>query len=563
MQPFARSVLTLAASTLPCAVVPSQTGIVQSGTAPSVVRLPSGWTRSLATQQDGTLWCLAHEDDGTATAAGRHLRLFSSSDQGANWSQVANTPTIGDGRGAIAVDRGSDLLHVSWHANDTGTFHNLYYQAFDTLTNQWLGSPNLLLAGTVTGNQCYTNDISVTARGTIGITFNTNNAPTSIPGFTAWSGGLLVKRASDAAFQTPFRCNTDAYGMLASVQAVGETFHLSFRTNAGLYGIKYRAFDTTTLLWLTPADVPIYGANQANMRATNSSTIATDDAGNLYILYSVGPPNLAGGALEVAFASASNGYSTWITSLVETDSGLLAGNVTYQHYSLARGDGGTMLAVFSKASENFQNLYARILSPDPVTGGAAVVPNPTLAPPVPLLTTTEDETFQRVDGLRAEPAHNNPMIAWSGVPASQPAGSIGFLRIGSAARTLEWGVACQGNLPATPRFTSQNLPAIGSTFHYGVVDAPPNTPGIVFVGFDALRPPFDLGPLGFTNCTVFFTPLTSSFVVTDLAGSATLALVIPGTLGGGFELQFAALLLASGANPGGAVSTNAMSASIH
>ncbi len=563
MQPTTRSVLTFVSAALLSAILPAQTGTVYVGTAPFQARLSSGWTRSLAIQPNGAMWCLAWDYDLTTAPAGRHLFLYKSTDQGTSWTRMAETPTIGDGRGAIAVDRGCDLVHVSWHGNDTGTFHNLYYQAFDTLTNQWVATPDILLAGTTTGNQCYTNDIAVTDQGTIGITFNTNNAPATIPGFAAWSGGIFVKRTGDTAFQPPFRCNTDSYGMLASLQAIGETFHLSFRTNAGLYGIKYRAFDSVALQWLTAADVPIYGGNQANMRAANSSCIASDDVGNLYILYSVGPPNPAGGALEVAFASAASGYSTWTTSLVETDSGLTAGNVTYQHFSLARGDGGTMFAVFAKASENYQNLYARILSPDPLTGGAAVLPDPALAPAVPLLLTTEANSFDRVDGLRAEAVRSGAMVCYSGLPASRPDGYIDFLRLGSAARTLEWGTACQSSLTVTPRFMAQDLPAIGTTFHYGFVDAPPNAPGIVFVGFDCLRPPFDLGLLGFTNCRMFFTPVTSSFVLADPAGTAVLPLNIPGTLGGGFQLQFGALLLAPGANPGGAVSTNVLSASVH
>ncbi len=85
----------------------------------------------------------------------------------------------------------------------------------------------------------------------------------------------------------------------------------------------------------------------------------------------------------------------------------------------------------------------------------------------------------------------------------------------------------------------------------------------MFGGFDCLRPPFDLGSLGFTGCSVFFTPAASLFVVTDPAGEATVSITIPGSLGGGFELQFGALLLAPTANPGGAVSTNALAASVN
>lgn len=548
-----------------CAVLlsalPAQTGIVNAGATPATTYLPSGWARNLASQPDGSLWCLVFENDGSSTAAGRSLLLFGSSDQGVNWTQVAATPTIGDGRGALVADRDCSRLHVAWHASDTGTYHNLYYQAFDTATAQWVGTPDQLLTGTTPDDQYYANDIAVTAAGTIGIVFNTHRQP-ALAGLTAWSGGILARRFTDATFQGPFRCNTDSYGMLASMQAVDETFHTTFRTNAGLYGIRYRAFDSTVMQFVTNADVPLYGANQGNMRATNSSCIAADDAGNLYVLYSVGAPNPAGGALEVAFAAASTGYATWTTTLVESDAGLGAGNVTYQHYSLARGDGGTVFAVFAKASESFQNLHARVLSPDPVTGGAAVVPDPAVTPAIPLIQTAAADTFQRVDGLRAEALHNAPALAYSGSPSGQPAGVVNFLATGTMARTQAWGIGCQGSLPVLPRLIGQTLPVIGTTLSYGVIDAPANAAGIAFAGIDCLPTPFALDSIGMPGCAVFTTPLASLFFVADPAGSVTLSVAIPATLGGGFEMQFASLLLTPGANPGGAVATNTLAAMI-
>ncbi|MCA8950978.1 MAG: hypothetical protein KDE27_15850 [Planctomycetes bacterium] len=548
--PFAALLLAVS---LPC-----QTGTVHTGTSPGNVHLSSGWTRSLAAQPDGTLWCLLREDDGSGTAAGRTLRLFASSDQGANWALVTDTPTIGDGRGALAAGRECNVLHVSWCAVDSGTYYNLYHQAFDTATGQWIGTPDVLLTGTTADDQYYTNDIAVSELGTIGIAFNTHRTPV-LSGFSGWSGGLFVKRAADAMFQGPYRCNTDSYGMLASMQAVGETFHLSFRTNTGLYGIRYRAFDAANLQFTTNADVPIYGSNQSAMRATNSSTIASDRDGNLYVLYSVGSPNPAGGALEVAFASAASGYSTWVTSLVETDAALTAGNVTYQHYTLARAENGAVLVVFAKASESYQNLWFRILSPDPVTGGASVVPDPATTPAIPLIQTTEADSFQRVDGLRAEALHSGAMIAWSGNPSSRPNGGVDFLLLSTAARTVSWGTGCQGSLAARPRLQSQTLPQIGQSFDFGVTDAPASAPAVVFGGLGCLLPPFDLGTLGMTGCEVFFTPLSSSFLLTDPTGAGSLSIAIPSGIGGGFELQFGGLVLAPTANPGGAVSTNALS----
>ncbi len=535
----------------------AQTATVATGSAPDTARLPSGWTRSLTAQPDGALWCLVREANPTASA----LRLYRSLDQGATWAFAADTPTLRDGQGAVVADRSCNVLHVAWNAADTGSFQNLYHQRYDTAANAWLGAPDVLLTGANADDQYYADDIAVTARGTVGIVFNTHRTPL-LAGFTGWSGGIYVRRAGDPSFQGPYRLNTDSYGMLASTTAVGETFHTSFRTNTGLYGIRYRAFDATALQFLTNADVPLYGANQGAMRSTNSSCMTSDAAGNLYVLYSVGSPNPAGGALEVAFASAGTVYATWTHTLVESDAALTAGNTTFQHYTLARAESGAIYAVFAKAGESYQNLHARILTPDPATGGALVIPDPATAGPIPLVSTSEANTFLQVDGLRQEAVHGGAVVATSGNPASRPDGYVGFLRTGAVARTLEWGTSCSGALPAAPRLVSTTLPQSGSTFGYGIESGPASAVGVSFAGFDCLVPPFDLGVLGMPGCAVFTTPLATRLVITDPAGAAPLSLAIPPGVGG-FALQFGALLLSPAANPGGAVATNALAAAVY
>ncbi|MCR9243721.1 MAG: hypothetical protein NXI31_01730 [bacterium] len=561
--PTVLTVLTvLAAPTLGGLIttdLPAQ-GLVHTGTAPGVALPSSGWTRSLTYGVDGTMWSLVFENDGSGTAAGRTLQLHRSQDDGATWALVTDVPTVGDGRGALVSGRACDRLHVTWSATDTGSYQSLYYQAFDTAAGQWVGSPELLISSTSSNDQYYANDIAITEQGTLGIVFNTHRSPT-LSGFSGWSGGLLVKRRTDPTFQGPFRCNTDSFGMLGSMTAVGETFHTTFRTNTGLYGIRYRAYDTVAAAWVQAADVALYGSGQSSMRATNSSCITRDATGNLYVLYSVGSPNPAGGALEVAFAARSTGYSTWVTSLVETDPALGAGNLTYQHYSLAVA-GDTVFAVFSRATDNLESLYFRVLSPDPNTGGATVTPDPASVAAIPLVLTNEADSFERVDGLRSAAFRGDLTVLYGGRPASQAAGYVSVLRGGAAARTLAWSRGCQGSLPALPRLVSSSLPAVGSAFLYGLEDAPANAPAIVFSGVGCLPTPQSLDPFGFTGCEVGFSPLASLFVLADPSGTATVSLSIPGSLAGGFELQFGALVLAPGANPGGAVATNALSASV-
>ena len=136
------------------------------------------------------------------------------------------------------------------------------------------------------------------------------------------------------------------------------------------------------------------------------------------------------------------------------------------------------------------------------------------------------------------------------------------MTLSSAARTVEWGLGCQGNLPLLPKLVSDTVPQAATTFTFRITDAPANTPGVVFAGFDCLVPPFDLGVLGMPDCAVFFTPLSSNLAVTDPSGNAPLQLAIPPGFGA-FTLHFGALLLTPGANQGGAVAANALAVNVN
>jgi hypothetical protein len=557
MRITAPSLRVLVPALLLCGLLCPQTGTVVVGAAPVTQRLDVGWGRHVTAQPDGTLWCLLRRIDAATSA--RTLALYRSNDQGATWSFVADSPTQLDSRGALIADRGCNVLHVAWCAIDTGTYYNVYYQRFDTAGGAWLGAPDQLLTGATPDDQYYVNDIALTERGTVGIAFNVHRTPL-LGGFAGWAGGLYVKRAGDVTFQGPYCLNTDVSGVNASVAAVGEVFHCSFRTSIGGYGIRYRAFDTGALQFLTAADVPLYGTNQGSMRASNTTSIAADRSGNLYILYGVGSPNPAGGALELAFASAAAGYATWTTTLLETDPGLSPGNYNYQHYTLANAEGDAVYALYARADETYQNLWARVVVPNP-TGGALVVPDPSLAA-LPVLATTEANTFAQVSGLRQEALHTSAMVVYSGNPASAPDGYVAFQRLGSGARTMSWGRSCQGALPAMPRLVGHSLPQSGAAFSYGVVDGPANAVGLLFAALDCLVPPYDLGPIGMPGCAVFSTPVATMLALTDPAGTATRQLALPAGVGG-FTLQFGALLLDANANPRGAVSTNALAATIY
>lgn len=505
------------------------------------------WRRTLTASPDGSLWSLVFEADGSGTPAGNRLWLLRSRDNGNTWVTVADTPTDGDGRGSLVADADCGVLHVAWYAEQGTAIYSSFYQAFDITTSNWIGTPTVLLQATNSNDQYYVTDIERTAQGTIAIAFHAHRAPT-IGGLNAWAAGLMVKRRGDGAFQGPYRINTDLYGINASLQAVGEVLHASFRTNTGLYGIRYRAFDSSTLQFVTAADIPLLGGTQGTMLATNTTCTARDLSDNVYVLYSTGGTTPGQGAIQLAFTQAGN-YSTFTTQVVAADPDLLAGNVTYTHFTLCRGEGDQILAIYSKRTgEQHQNLYMRVYA-----GGVA------LTPELPLAVSPEAETFAVLGGMRGDAVHSSPMLVTGGTPVSQPGGLVQFFGLSNAARTVEFGTACRGALPTLPRLRSESLPLRGTTFRTTANGLPPSAFGILFLGTTCLRPPVALDPFGMPGCAVFHDVGGSFGFTADATGRAPISFPIAPTARYiNSEIHLAALVLAPGANAGGAISTNAL-----
>lgn len=506
----------------------------------NLVRAMEPWRQSLVATPDGSLVAMVFEGDGTVT--GQNLRLYRSYDSGTSWLAVGDTPTIADGRGAIAAGTDCQTVHATWYALDTGSFANLYYQAFDLMTATWIGVPTVLLAGTNANDQYYATDIAITQKGAIGVAFHTHRTPTTA-GLAAWSGGLFVKRPSDPTFQGPFRWNTDTYGLNASMHAIGETLHATFRTNTGGYGIRYRAFDTSTLTFATPADVPVYA-----LQATNSSVLTADADGNLYALFSRGGSAAGTGELQLGYAAAGN-PGTWTTQLVTSDPDLLGGNTTHTHFALARGEGNTVFALYSKRTgELHQNLWLTIF-----VNGLPV------SPEVQILAGAGPDAFITVNGLRAGNSHSDLLALAGGLPASAAGGVAVFLPAANMARTVAFGSPCQGSLPTTPRLRSTSLPRGGATYGMQARGLPAGAFGLLAAGTTCQLPPIPLDGFGLTGCRLL-TDIAGTIAFTaDGAGEAVFNLSLASNPAyAGIPIHFTALAIAPGANPGGAVLTNSL-----
>ncbi|GAB4138822.1 MAG: hypothetical protein Fur0037_04700 [Planctomycetota bacterium] len=294
--------------------------------------------------------------------------------------------------------------------------------------------------------------------------------------------------------------------------------------------------------------MPLYGGNQGTMHASNASDIVADSDGNLYVLFATGASSPGQGDLRIAYAAAGN-YATWTSSSVAADPDLLAGNVTYAHYALARGESGTVYAIYGKkTAEQFQNLYFRIY-------GAGVA----LTPEIPLLAGTEVDAFQIVCGVQAELAHSSLLAVASGTPPSAPEGRVVFVSAGTLARSFAFGTSCQGTLPDLPRLRPSTLP-VGGTSYTLVADLlPANQFGLMFLGGNCQRPFVPLDPLGLTGCAVFTNSWGTIGFTIGASGAGSLSIALPSNPPfANMALYFGALAFAPGANPAGAVTTNAL-----
>lgn len=518
---------------------------VHAATPGGTARPMDPWSRGIAATADGAVWVAVHDNDGSGTAAGQRLVLFRSTDGGATWQATADTSTVGDGRGSIAAGPRCDRLHVVWNANDGTSYQSLYHQEFDTAAQQWVGTPQQLIQGQGSNDQYYAMDVEVTAKGSVVVGTMAHRSPTTAP-LGAWSAGLLVRPSGQAAFQGPFQANVDSYGVDVDLQAVGEVVHGAFRTATGGYGIRYRAFDTESLSFVQAADVALDGANQGQMRASNANCIAADGAGNLYVLYAAGGSAPGSGELRLAYAAAGSAATTWNTQVVAVDADLLAGNVTYRHFTLARVGTDTVFVVYSRLTgEQHQSLYAR-----------AYVAGTALSPEFTLIQGATPDRFRWLNGLRS-----TNVVADLWVASSDFTTAVELTRFGGSERVVRLGTACEPAGGPAPQMRALTLPVSGggNTFDIFMENFAPNAAGIVFAGDRCQLPVLDLTSFGLSGCELHHDVTGSQLVVTTASGTATASFPIPANPSfAGIPLYLGSLALIPGANPAGAVVSNSL-----
>ena len=527
----ALSVLLASATALSAQVV----GTIAQGNASNTVTSMSSWRRSVVLTATGTLWALVRDN-----ANGNQLYLTSSVDGGATWTGRFDVPTTDDGAGAIAADRvDCGILHVAWNALDGGSWQDVYHAEFDVAAG-FVGTPTKLTNATGSNDQYFADDVATTPDGSVVVAMHTHRAPASGSWTSGWSAGLFHRRPGQSTFDPVQQVNTDSFGIQIDLQPVGNVVHAAFRTNTGLYGIRYRAYDTTIPGFTTGTDI------QVATGTSNSSQIAATANGDLYVLHSSGGTSAGSGELRMAWLPAGGGGGGWTSQPVTSDPDLLRGNVSHLHFSLATDGTDAAYAIYSKVTgEQHRNLYFRVFQ-----GGQAVTTE------TPVATSNDPDRYRIIAGVRNPSTTGAPMAIVESRAAVHPGNLLEFLRIGAAGRAETYGSGCRGNLANEPRLAVGAQPLAGTTLPLEWSDAPANAPAALLFGAACRRPALDLTAFGFTGCRLWVDAPGSAGLVMDGQGRATVPLAIPANPSyAGLPFQLQSIVLAAGANAGGAVLT--------
>jgi hypothetical protein len=328
--------------------------------------------------------------------------------------------------------------------------------------------------------------------------------------------------------------------------------------------------------WLQSVQVMVGPNNNQNpdINAGNKSVIAADSKGGLYVLYVTGGPTPNNQTLRLAYAKPGTGSvnSDWSdfqviphTATVGTNyrnaattagdyPKIQGGNTTYRNYSLAVSAGDVVAVVYSKAFETFQHLYVRTFK-----DGKALLPEIRLSP-----ASAAPYSFEWITGLRTGASSGSAhwlIYGKTDLPSpggSYPNGKVEFWSMGSPGRTVSFGTGCQGNLANTPRIHANDSRPVTSTTYTLHFDRFPNSAKF-FLAIGTKCSPLDLAFMGAAGCR-----LDIDFpIVVSLAVGSTGALSVPWSVPNssslvGQRFYTQSLVAAPGANPAGAVTSNAV-----
>lgn len=334
---------------------------ITRGNARETVSTMACYQHGVAPARNGALFVLVVRATLVGPAPGHgssytsELELWRSDDRGGTWRRAQVAPTRGASDGAIVPD--GEGLACAWSASDGGAWANAYWQRYDVARDAWLGEPVRLTTATGDEDQYFVTDLARAANGALVVAIGSHRSPPAPTWNCGWSTGMRWLRAGSSEWSPLQQANVDSYGCCGNLLVRGDVVDFTYRSCPSEAVHALRSFDTAKAVWIesepiTPRDPP------AGSYTANTGIWCADGTGGRALFHLVGDHRPGNGRLVVSFARAGGPF---VTTTVADDPPLQAGNENATHFTLARGPGNQVLAYFSKASEQFADLWQVLL----------------------------------------------------------------------------------------------------------------------------------------------------------------------------------------------------------
>jgi hypothetical protein len=422
-------------------------------------------------------------------------------------------------------------LHVTWMSQLATNVWSILYAPYDTRARQWTGPDQVVWQGGATANDSFLYpDIDLLPDG--------NPIACCTTGATMGYQARF-KTLNGSTWGSEQRINADTHGVYVNVQVdhAGDS-HFVYRTNTGLYGVRYRRWDRAAGAWGGEGEAQVWAGT------ATSHAFSMDGSGTRYVLY------VRSQGLWLAVAQP--GSVQFTHHQVNGDTGVLQGNNIYYHFTI--GDAaGVPWMLYSYRDRNFDEVFGRAF-----IGGS-------LTPEVSFLR----QQNRRYDSMAASRRPRAPFGLCLVVTSEDvPATTKDLLALTSGAGYVPLGDGCAGSGGFVPQGTALGLPALGNAqFALQVVRALGGTAGLLFIGtrddlFGSLPLPLDLTGVGMPGCFLRTNLLLALVAVTSGSGpgqgQGSVVLPVPNDVSlRGARLFGQWLVLDQSANAGGFAASSA------
>lgn len=369
------------------------------------------WQHGLIPTRDGSLFALVvrtrWRDAARTGEPSSDLELWRSRDRGLSWQHATSAPTHNDADGTLVPD--GDGLALAWTSRDGKPWCSVFAQRYDPRQDAWLGKPARLAEGTGERDQYFATDLERTSQGALVAAIGCHGSPPAPAWNCGWSTGLSWLLPGAAAWTAVAQTNVSSYGCCGTLAARGNLVDVTYRTcpNEAIHGL--RTLDLTTGQYLQATEDCAMAGPREDHYIANVGVLAVDGTGARTILHLLGDHSPGKGRLALSYGKVGE---DWVTTDLADDPPLFAGNENPQHYALARGPANQLHAYWSKASEQFADLWTCAIEDGKPVGAPRVVAKGT------------PNSFLVLSGNRTPQAFSSAHVVTRGTPAEHPGGIV-------------------------------------------------------------------------------------------------------------------------------------------